>query len=89
LSDLDAFSTVFHRRERGTRGYQRPTSIQARRSPGSASERLVGFDKEKMIGRSVFFAISRTIDSEKMPLTVDKPIKTVALTLAITSAKPT
>src|SRR6516164_6865897 len=64
-------------------------SVHARRSEGSASERLVGFDKGKMIGRLVFLAISRTIDSVKMPLTVDKPIKTVASTLVITSARPT
>src|SRR5262249_560806 len=64
-------------------------SVQAMRSEGSASERLVGVDKGKMIGRSVLLAISGTIDSAKIPLTVDKPINMVASTLAITSAKPT
>jgi hypothetical protein len=52
------------------------------------SDRLVGFDNGKIIGRSTFFAISRTTDSEKIPLTVDRPIKIVASNLAIASDRP-
>ena len=63
-------------------------SVHSIRSAGSASDRLVGFDNGKMIGRSVFFAISRTTDSVKIPLTVDSPIKMVASNLAIASDRP-
>ena len=48
----------------------------------------VGLESGKIIGRSTLRAISRTIDSVNAPPTVDRPIKTDALTLPITSARP-
>src|SRR6266853_4666645 len=63
-------------------------SVQRIRSSGVASDFEVGFESGKIIGRSTFRAISRTIGSEKAPRTVEKPISAVALIFSITSARP-
>src|SRR6201993_5036602 len=62
--------------------------VQRIRSSAVASDFEVGFESGKIIGRSTFRAISRTIGSEKAPPTVEKPIRAVALIFPITSAKP-
>src|ERR1700755_1209969 len=62
--------------------------VQRIRSSAVASDFEVGFESGKIIGRSTFRAISRTIGSEKAPPTVEKPIKIVALSFPIPSAKP-
>ena len=64
-------------------------SVQFTRSPGTASTRLVGLESGKMIGRSTWAAIERTISSVKWrgwPLT---PISAVGWRLATVSAKLT
>src|ERR1700743_3450096 len=63
-------------------------SVQRIRSSAVASDFEVGFESGKMIGRSTFSAISRTIGSEKAPPTVERPIRMVALILLITPARP-
>src|SRR5258705_8957429 len=63
-------------------------SVQRIRSSAVASDFEVGFESGKIIGRSTFRAISRTIGSEKAPRTVERPIRIVALSFPITSARP-
>src|SRR6267378_2699964 len=63
-------------------------SVQRIRSSAVASDFEVGFESGKIIGRSTFRAISRTIGSEKAPPTVENPIRAVALIFPITSARP-
>jgi hypothetical protein len=46
---------------------------------------LEGFDKGKIIGRSLSLAIFWRIDLSKMPRIVDSPIKIVGLTYSTTS----
>src|ERR1700750_73077 len=63
-------------------------SVQRIKSSAVASDFEVGFERGKMIGRSTFRAISRTIGSEKAPPTVERALRIVALIFPITSAKP-
>ncbi len=63
-------------------------SVQAIKLAGVASERGVGFESGKMIGRSVCAAISLTIASVKLPGAVDAPISIVGRTRRTTSARP-
>ena len=63
-------------------------SVQRSRSSGSASHLEVGFDSGRMIGRSTWAAMSRTIGSENAPAWVEVPIRTVGAACATTSASP-
>src|ERR1700744_4988069 len=63
-------------------------SVQRIRSSAVASDFDVGFESGKIMGRSTFRAISRTIGSENAPPTVENPIRIVASTFPITSARP-
>src|SRR6476646_7976463 len=62
--------------------------VQLIKSSAVASEREVGLERGKMIGREVLRAISRTIDSVKAPLADEKPMRIVASIFPITSASP-
>src|SRR5271169_2934786 len=62
-------------------------SVQAIRSAGFASARAGGLESAKMIGRSVYAAISLTMLSVKLPETVDAPISIVGFTWRTTSAR--
>jgi len=56
--------------------------------PAFASDRSVGLESGKMMGRSTLRAISRTMASENAPPAVERPIRIVASIFPITSAKP-
>src|SRR5580692_9576739 len=62
--------------------------VQRYKSAGRASECSVGFDRGKMMGRSTLAAISRTTGSVKADPIVERPMRTVARTLWMTSARP-
>ncbi len=64
-------------------------SVHRIRSSGRASARAVGLESGKITGLGVLAAISRTIASVKAPAAVERPIRTVASTLRITSERPT
>ena len=76
----------------GAKGLPVPTSarpsVHSIRSCGLASARDVGLDSGKMIGRSVCWAIWRTIASVKAPACIETPISVVGLALTITSSSP-
>ena len=57
-------------------------SVQRIRSSPVASLWLVGFESGKMIGRSTWLAMSRTISSVNAPCTVERPIMIVGCTCA-------
>src|ERR1700751_2772536 len=63
-------------------------SVQRIRSSAVASDFEVGFESGKIIGRSIFRAISRTIGSVKAPPTVEKPIIAVPFLFPIPPARP-
>src|ERR1035441_8275109 len=63
--------------------------VQAIRSAGFASARGGGLESAKMIGLSVFAAISLTMASVKLPEAVDAPMSIVGFTRLTTSAKLT
>src|SRR6266480_2104673 len=62
--------------------------VQASRSAGVASDRVVGLDMGRMTGRSTCVAISRTIRSVKAPCWVEVPMRMVGCTRPTTSPRP-
>src|SRR6266576_1369286 len=62
--------------------------VQASRSAGVASDRVVGLDMGRMTGRSTCVAISRTIRSVKAPCWEEVPMRMVGCTRPTTSSRP-